>query len=85
MRHPPGRAATLFHVSLAVATGCLTPIAAMFALAAHALLWSDLSNAGAVQAVVVALDAIALAVLGPGAYSFDSYRFGRRVVVLPPT
>ncbi len=27
--------------------------------------------------------AIALALLGPGAYSFDSYRFGRRVVEVP--
>ena len=29
---------------------------------------------------IIALDAIALALLGPGAYSIDSYRFGRRVV-----
>jgi len=31
------------------------------------------------MAVVVGLDAVALALLGPGAYSVDSYRFGRRV------
>ena len=33
---------------------------------------------------LVCLDALALALMGPGAYSIDSYRFGRRVVVLPP-
>ena len=30
------------------------------------------------------LDAAALALLGPGAYSVDARLFGRRVVVLPP-
>jgi hypothetical protein len=33
---------------------------------------------------VLSLDALALALLGPGAYSVDSRRFGRRLVVLPP-
>jgi hypothetical protein len=65
--------------------GCLTPIAAAIALVAHGLIWSDLGVPSAAAATVVFLDALALALLGPGAYSFDSYRFGRRVVVLPPT
>jgi putative oxidoreductase len=30
------------------------------------------------------LGALALVMLGPGAYSIDACRFGRRVVVLPP-
>ena len=34
--------------------------------------------------VIVCFDALALALLGPGAFSVDSYFFGRRVVVLPP-
>jgi hypothetical protein len=25
-----------------------------------------------------------LMLLGPGAYSFDAHRFGRRLVILPP-
>ena len=30
------------------------------------------------------LDALALVLIGPGAYSIDARRFGRRLVVLPP-
>jgi len=71
-------------VSLAVSVGCLTPIAAALALVLHGAIWSDL-GVGAAEATIVSLDAIALALLGPGAFSFDSYRFGRRVVILPPT
>lgn len=71
-------------IALALAAGGVTPIAAALALAAHALLWLDVGMGSPLGAAVVALDAIALAFLGPGAYSFDSYRFGRRVVVLPP-
>ena len=37
----------------------------------------------AVTVLVFALNALALALLGPGAYSLDARRFGRRLVVLP--
>jgi hypothetical protein len=33
---------------------------------------------------IIGLDALALALVGPGAYSVDSYLFGRRLIVLPP-
>jgi uncharacterized membrane protein YphA (DoxX/SURF4 family) len=73
-------------ISLVVSVGYLTPIVAAAALACHAFMWlaagADLS--AAVTALVFALDAMALALLGPGAYSLDSRRFGRRLVVLPP-
>ena len=73
-------------VSLVISVGYLTPIVASVALAWHALLWfavgADLG--AAVTALVFALNALALALLGPGAYSLDSRRFGRRLVVLPP-
>ncbi len=41
-------------------------------------------RACAAIAIVVSLDVIALALLGPGAYSIDSFRFGRHLVVVPP-
>ena len=73
-------------ISLVVSVGYLTPIAAAAALALHVIVWFAL-GAGADAAgvaAVLALDALALALLGPGAYSVDSRRFGRRLVVLPP-
>jgi len=33
---------------------------------------------------MICFDALALALLGPGAYSLDAYRYGRRLITLPP-
>jgi len=73
-------------ISLGVSVGYLTPVAASAALVCHAAIWFALGAAPApmVLPLILALDALALALLGPGAYSLDSRRFGRRVVVLPP-
>jgi uncharacterized membrane protein YphA (DoxX/SURF4 family) len=74
-------------ISLAVSVGYLTPIAAAAALALHVLVWIA-CGAGvdaAAVAVILSCDTLALALLGPGAYSVDSRRFGRRLVVLPPS
>jgi hypothetical protein len=71
-------------ISGALSLGYLTPVAAATALAFHGLLWFAAGVDNAAVSVIFALDAIALALLGPGAYSIDSYRFGRRLVVLPP-
>ena len=73
-------------ISLVASVGYLTPIAAIGALACHIIIWLELgagADAAAV-ALVPAIDTLALALLGPGAYSVDSHRFGRRLVVLPP-
>jgi peptidoglycan biosynthesis protein MviN/MurJ (putative lipid II flippase) len=77
--------ATAILISVALSVGCLTPAAAAISVTLHVLLWLDGTLGSTAWATVVCIDAIALALLGPGAYSFDSYRFGRRVVVLPPT
>jgi hypothetical protein len=73
-------------ISLVISVGYLTPVVAGAALALHAFVWlaSGFSVDGAAVAVILSLDAVALALLGPGAYSLDSRRFGRRLVVLPP-
>ena len=68
-------------ISVALSVGYLTPIVAVMALVVHGLIWSSLGVGSAATATVIALNAAALALLGPGAYSVDSYRFGRRVVV----
>jgi uncharacterized membrane protein YphA (DoxX/SURF4 family) len=77
---------TTLALALALVVGYLTPIAAVVAVICHALIWSlcGVGAYGAAAASIVLLDALALSLLGPGAYSLDAYRFGRRVLVLPP-
>jgi uncharacterized membrane protein YphA (DoxX/SURF4 family) len=76
--------AALTLLSVCLCAGFLTPIVAILVLLFHLLAWSSLRIDGAGMTVIALLDALALAMLGPGAYSIDAYRFGRRVVVLPP-
>jgi hypothetical protein len=76
---------TAILVAVAIFAGFLTPIFAAISLVFHGLIWFGFGIGGAADMTVVSLDAVALALLGPGAYSVDSYRFGRRVVVLPPS
>ena len=75
---------TAILLSAALLIGYFTPIAAGLTVLFHALVWYGLSGSTAAALAVACLDSLALAMLGPGAYSLDSYRFGRRVVVLPP-
>jgi hypothetical protein len=83
---PPGwLQATAILVAGGLLAGYLTPIVAIVAVIVQAFIWSGLGVDSAALAAVVSLDAIALALVGPGAYSVDAYLFGRRVVVLPPT
>ena len=76
--------ATAILVAVGLVAGYLTPIVAMAALVVQGFVWSNLGLETATWMAVVSLDAIALALVGPGAYSVDGYLFGRRVVVLPP-
>ncbi|HKR34722.1 MAG TPA: hypothetical protein VJT10_07780 [Steroidobacteraceae bacterium] len=77
---------TAILISLVVSVGYLTPIVAAAALVLHAIVWFVIAAGvdAAAVAIVLSLDALALALLGPGAYSLDSHRFGRRRLVLPP-
>ena len=69
-------------LAVILSAGYLTPLAAVTSLLFHLGVWSQLGLGSATLAVIICLDAIAIALLGPGEYSVDSYRFGRRVVVL---
>ena len=71
-------------LAIALWAGYLTPVVAIVALMLHVLLWFNLGFTSLFLASIVLVDALVLALLGPGAYSVDSYLFGRRVVVLPP-
>jgi hypothetical protein len=70
--------------ALAVSAGFLTPLGGVLALAVHGMIWSSAGVGNAAFAILASVDALALALVGPGAYSVDAYRYGRRVVVLPP-
>jgi putative oxidoreductase len=73
-------------ISLVISVGYLTPIVAAAAVVVHVSIGFafGLGADGLAVAIVLCLDATALALLGPGAYSVDSRRFGRRLVVLLP-
>jgi hypothetical protein len=64
--------------------GTSTPLASVAALVFHAILWASVGADRVAVIIITAFDALALALLGPGGYSMDSFRFGRRVVLLPP-
>jgi hypothetical protein len=70
-------------VLAAITAGFLTPIAAVLGLLVHMLIWYNSDVCSIAGATVAILDVLALALLGPGAYSIDSYRFGRRVLRPP--
>ena len=73
-------------VSLALAAGFLTPYVSVLAGATAVAAWlMDFHSAATLVDGVSMLDAAALALLGPGAYSVDARLFGRRVsVIVPP-
>src|SRR5688572_789746 len=69
--------------ALAVSAGFLTPISSLIAVVVHVVAWYMVGPVNVAIATIVSLDALALTLVGPGAYSVDSFRYGRRVVVLP--
>lgn len=71
-------------LSVALFLGYLTPIAAALGLLFHLVVGYVLNAGASSTEVIVCVDALALALVGPGAYSLDSYLFGRRVVLRPP-
>jgi len=70
--------AAAISLPVSLGAGLLTPIGARVALVAPAVIWSSVGVPNSGLATIVTLDALALALLGPGAYSIDAYRFGRR-------
>jgi uncharacterized membrane protein YphA (DoxX/SURF4 family) len=74
-----------FSVRIAVAAillaGVLTPVFAVLAVALAVANLIIIGTTNAPIAILVSLDAIALILLGPGAYSIDARRFGRRVLM----
>jgi uncharacterized membrane protein YphA (DoxX/SURF4 family) len=75
-------------VGLSLVLGYLTPFASVLAAFVSmivALAWLPSVDASAVRlsAVFTAIMAIAILCLGPGAFSVDARRYGRREIIIP--
>ena len=71
-------------IALSLSVGIFTPVVCVLICLAEFFNLAQAGTAGAIVNVSAMLNAAALALLGPGAYSIDAWRYGRRVVVVPP-
>ena len=71
-------------MSVSLSIGFLTPYLSVVACAAAIVNLLISSNSGNLFHVFPVINAAALTLLGPGAYSLDARLFGRRVTVVAP-
>ncbi len=71
-------------VAIALCLGLLTPVSAGLCALIEIVIWHFSSGTAAALHLCAMLVAIAVAMLGPGAYSLDARLFGRRQVNFPP-
>jgi hypothetical protein len=70
--------------ALSLGIGIFTPIICALICVVESCYVVQAGTAGAIVNLSGILNAVALALLGPGAYSIDAWLYGRRVVVVPP-
>jgi len=76
--------AGLLALSALLVIGFLTPLAALLTAIVEMTALAGAPAFGTAPALSSVLNALALGLLGPGAYSLDARLFGRRVLVLNP-
>lgn len=69
---------------IALLTGAFTPVTASLCLLLKCVAFIQPETAPVAYLFTAALIALALLLLGPGAYSFDSQLYGHRVLTLRP-
>ena len=69
-------------IAASLAVGFLTPLAALISAVVMAIAFAESSDDLRHLLLLHALSAVALALLGAGAYSLDARLFGRRVIEL---
>jgi len=74
---------SLTALAVVVSVGMLTPVVSVLAIMVQLAAARSLGAVDAYDTFVSVLVAGALAALGPGAYSVDARRFGRRIVLAP--
>jgi hypothetical protein len=67
-------------IALSLSIGCLTMIAALLAALMHTIDAFTSGTAAPMLSCVLIAQSVALALLGPGAYSLDARLFGRRLI-----
>ena len=81
---PPWLTASAIILAAGLCIGFLTPYCACLCCVIE-LCWAFLpGSADEFLRLLSALNAVVLAMIGPGAYSVDSRLFGRRLLTLPP-
>ena len=85
LAHAPWAGWVAALLALALATGLLTPVAALVSVPARYL--AVVNTGGGLDEAVLfeCAFALILALLGPGAYSVDARLYGRRLIKVPDT
>ena len=71
--------------SLLLCLGLLTPIVSIMACASELIVLFVTGNTDVRFIALSSLNAVSIALLGPGAYSLDARLFGRREIVFSPS
>jgi uncharacterized membrane protein YphA (DoxX/SURF4 family) len=75
--------------AVALMIGLFTPVPAILVACLVPVLWvvhrtNSSTTTGVLTTLLVAANAVAIALLGPGTFSLDGRLFGRREIIVPP-